>query len=151
MEGAESSPGVGGFDAASADLQANSGDLDILLHRLVEKLEAVPGLDTVVSYRQGRWRRLLGDLPYINDLHARSQPVSAIEVHAGAVEYLLDAGPSSVSCRIMKRSATGTVTTQPVTFSQWINELIATVGERSRAAWESIAALQSLIIYDRPE
>jgi hypothetical protein len=151
MDGADSSPGVGGLDAASAELQASGGDLDLLLHRLVEKLKAVPGLEPVVSYRHGRLRRLLGDLPYVNDLHARSQPVSAIHVRAGAEDYLLDAKATSISCRIEKHSATGTVTTQPVTFSRWITDLIAAVEERSRVASESIAALETLIVYDRPE
>lgn len=151
MDGADSSPGAGGLDSASADLQARAGDLDLLLHRLVEKLRGVPDLNMVVSYRHGRLRRLLGDLPYVNDLHTRSQPISAIQVHVGASDYLLEATSTSISCRIVGHPASNATTQQPVAFSRWIGDLIATVAEHNQATQESVASLESLILYDRPE
>jgi hypothetical protein len=148
---AEPSPEAGGLESASADLRANAGDLDLLLHRLVEKLQGIPGFDPVVTYRQGRLRRILGDIPYVNDLYSTSRPISAIRVGAGGDEYLLEAKHSAISCRIERRRPTGSVTPSDVSFSSWIAQLIAAVESQSRAANEALAALENLIVYDRPE
>ena len=114
MDGEASAREPDGLDAAAAALAANGSDLDLLVHRLAEKLAAVPGLDPVVTYRQPRWRRLLGDLPSVNDLHRRSHPIARLAVRVGTSDDVLETTRSSLSCRVDGRSASGGRTSQGV-------------------------------------
>ena len=57
------------LDSSAAMVRAESDQLDATLHALVRRLSSVPGLMMTVSHRHGRLRRLIGDLPYINDLN----------------------------------------------------------------------------------
>lgn len=66
------------LEVSAAWLRSESGTLVPLLDASADRLSAVPGLQVVVTRRRGRLRRLLGDLPYLNDLHRRTAPVDTI-------------------------------------------------------------------------
>jgi len=110
----------------------------------------VPGLDPVVTYRRSRWRRLVGDIPYVNDLHSGSQPIEGIHVAVGAADYRLAAAASSITCRVETTGPAGAATSTVLPFARWIADMTSAVAERSRMAHESLAALENLIVYDRP-
>lgn len=146
MGGQEGAQTPKGLDASGASLRADSAHLDLLLHSLVDKLRAVPGLELGISYRRSLFRRILGDLPYVNDLHRTSSPIESIRVTVGGSIFDLSATDSSITCSVSSRAnRTPTV----MSFSAWIKQLMAAVDERNRIATDSLAALQDLIVFDR--
>ncbi|MHB8491715.1 MAG: hypothetical protein ACYDA6_05815, partial [Solirubrobacteraceae bacterium] len=87
-----------GLDLSSAMVRAESQHTDATLHALLERLSSVPGLKVTGTYRHTWFRRLLGDLPYINDLHRDKDPVQRISVDVGPCTYWLDSHRSSIRC-----------------------------------------------------
>ena len=86
------------LESSSALVRSESDHLDATLHALVGRLSSVPGLRLNVTYRHGRLRRLIGDLPYINDLHRSSDPVQDIVVELGPDSYWLHSERASIRC-----------------------------------------------------
>ena len=140
---------AGGLDAAAASLRADVDQLDVLLRSLVDKLRAIPGLSPAVTYRRSRLRRILGDLPYVNDLYRRSSPIERISVTVADRAFELGATTSSITCSIESRAPSAARSVTVVSFSEWIKELMATIDERNRLAADSMAALQHLIVFDQ--
>src|SRR5437588_8815854 len=97
-EDGESTGTAAGLDSTAAMVRAESDHLDATLRALVQRLSSVPGLDMRVSYRHGKLRRLLGDLPYINDLSRRSGPVRGVAVAVDGWGYWLRSDRNVVRC-----------------------------------------------------
>lgn len=147
--GSEGAQSPESLDVSAASLRAETEHLDLLLHSLVDKLRAVPGLEPVITYRRSRLRRIVGDVPYVNDLHRKSSPIEAIRVTVGGSAFELSATTSSITCSVVGRGP-GTERGQVATsFSEWITQLMAAIDERNRLAADSLSALQDLIVYDR--
>jgi hypothetical protein len=148
---AQGNPPAVNLDSAASSLQADAANLDFLLHSLADKLAAVPGLELKIKYRQSWLSRLVGDLPYVNDLHSKSGPIERLQVRIGPSTFWLDASRSSISCGTESSSATSGQVGHPQSFSEWIKGVIATIDQQSKVTQESLQALQDLIVSDRTE
>lgn len=139
----------GGVDLSAAMVRAESGHLDATLHALVRRLSSVPGLKMVVSYRHGRLRRLIGDLPYVNDLHRRSDPIEKVVVTVGPGSYWLEAEHSSIRCGREVTSIERGSVREELSFSVWARDLFDELAEQNFVNHESMVALRHLIEQDR--
>jgi len=72
-----------GLEESSAMVRAEADHLDARLRALVRMMSSVPGLEMSVSYRPGRVRRLIGDLPYLNDLNRPTGSIQRIAIAVG--------------------------------------------------------------------
>jgi len=136
-------------DRSSAMVRAESDHLDATLHALVRKLSSVPGLAMSVSHRHGRLRRLIGDLPYINDLHRSSDPINKVDVTVGASTYWLRADFGSISCGREPTSMERTADKQELSFRAWATELFDEIARQNLVNHESMVALRHLVELDR--
>jgi hypothetical protein len=137
-----------GLDDAASSLRADAADLDHLLHVLVERLGSVPGVALKIRFRRSRWRRMLGDIPYVNDLDRTSSPIERVEVALGARRYLLNVtGPSFTCC--VEQTGAGAGAGATLGFSQWMQALTGDIGRQSDSIRDAVASLQQLLIYDR--
>ncbi|MHB8220384.1 MAG: hypothetical protein ACYDHU_08710 [Acidimicrobiales bacterium] len=138
-----------GLDFRAAELRAEVPSVDAMLHALVERLEGIPGLVMSVVYRHARWRRLIGDIPFVNDLHRRDDPIRNIAVTVGTTEYRLRATGGTIRC------GTDTVvpgrgrTTEEIPFTRWAEALFQALTHETRIHQDSIAALRDLIEKNR--
>jgi hypothetical protein len=138
------------LDSTAAMVRAESGYLDATLAALVSRLSAVPGLKVTVSYRHGRLRRLIGDLPYINDLHRRGDPVREIVVAVGPYSYWLVVDPEqSLACGRDSTSLERGRVKEQMPFSRWASELFDEIARQNIANHDSMVALRSLVEQDR--
>jgi hypothetical protein len=143
-----STPGAG-LDLSAAMVRAESGHLDATLHALVNRLSSVPGLTMRVSQRHGRLRRLIGDLPYINDLHRRSDPIEEIVVVVNPNSYWLHAHHGSITCgRDVSSIERGDVK-EELSFSAWATALFDQIAQQNLVNHDSILALRHLVEQDR--
>jgi hypothetical protein len=141
-------PGAG-LDLSAAMVRAESGHLDATLHALVNRLSSVPGLRMRVSQRHGRLRRLIGDLPYINDLHRRSDPIQEIVVVVDPNSYWLHADHGSITCgRDFSSTELGEVK-EELSFSAWATALFDQIAQQNLVNHDSILALRHLVEQDR--
>jgi hypothetical protein len=137
------------FEESAARLRVEAADADALLHALVDRLDAVPGLTVTVTYRHGRVRRLIGDIPYVNDLHRRTDPIDRIVVTLGPVDYWVTAADGSVRCGADDRSAVRPGSGDDLPFGAWAERLFDDIVTQNHANQESLAALRALIEHDR--
>jgi hypothetical protein len=121
-------------------VRAESDGLDATLHALVDRLAAIPGLNMVVTYHEGRLRRLIGDLPYVNDLHRRGDPIRRIVVTVGSGPYWLDAGEGSLRCGRGRGEELG--------FAAWADALFDEIAAQNFVNHESMVALRRLVEHD---
>jgi hypothetical protein len=133
------------FDTSAALVRAESDHLDATLHALATRLSSVPGLKVTVSYQHGKLRRLLGDLPYINDLNKRTGPIHKLVVAIGPSSYWVDAGHGSIRCG---RDEQGQVS-EELTFSAWATTLFDEIVKQNQVNYESMVALRRLVEQDR--
>lgn len=140
-----------GLDSSSAMIRAESDYLDATLHALVNRLSSVPGLKIAVSYRHGRLRRLIGDLPYINDLHRRTDPVHKIVVAVGPCSYWLDSDHGAIKCGREVTSIERGQEKEELSFSAWATMLFDEIARQNFVNHESIVALRHLVEQDRVE
>ena len=138
-----------GFDSSSAMVRAEADHLDATLHALVTRLSSVPGLTISVSRRHGKLRRLLGDLPYINDLSRRTGPIERIVVVAGPYSYWLHSYPGSISCGRDPISPQARQANRDLTFSVWATTLLDEIARQNVVNHHSLAALRHLVEHDR--
>lgn len=75
--------GTVGFDSSSAMVRAEAEHLEATLGALVARLSSVPGLKLSVYPHPGVLRKLLGDLPYINEMTRRKGQIQRIVVAIG--------------------------------------------------------------------
>jgi hypothetical protein len=136
------------LDSSAAMVRAESDHLDATLRGLVIRLSTVPGLKLTVSYRQGKLRRLIGDLPYVNDLNRKTGEVEEIVVEVGSCSYLLRSGHGRIECR---RELTGErePTTEELSFSDWATMLFDAIARQNLVNHESMVALRHLVEQDR--
>jgi hypothetical protein len=133
------------FDASASALRAESTDADALLHALADRLDAVPGLTVVVRHRHGRLRRLIGDLPYVNDLHRRRDPIDRLVVTVESLDYWVTAEDGTVGCGIDDRSRARGTPGDPVPFPEWSDRLFDAIARQNIANAASLAALRAVI------
>jgi hypothetical protein len=133
------------LDTSAALVRAESDHLDATLHALIMRLSSVPGLQVTVSYRHGKLRRLLGDLPYINDLSKRTGPIHRLVVAIGPSSYWVDARHGSIRCG---RDEQGEVS-EELTFSAWATALFDEIVRQNLINYESMVALRRLVEQDR--
>ncbi len=140
-----------GLDFSSAMVRAEAGHLDATLHVLVKRLSSVPGLKMAVSYRHGKLRRLLGDLPYINDLHRSTDAIVEIVVVVGPRSYSLRSDRGSIICVREVTSLERGQVKEELSFSVWATELFDHIAEQNFVNHDSMMALRHLIEQDRVE
>ena len=144
------------LDSSSAMVRAESEYLDATLHALVARLSSVPGLKiavspglkTAVSRRHGRLRRLIGDLPYINDLHRRTDPVHKIVVEVGPCTHWLHSDYGSIKCGRELTSIERGQVKEELSFTVWATELFDEIARQNLVNHESIVALRHLVEQD---
>jgi hypothetical protein len=141
----EGSRRSGDVDRQSAVLRSESDDLDAMLHGLIERLRGIPGLQVNVKQHPRRVRRLMGDIPYINDLHRRSDRIDRVDVTIGAANYWVESHGGSVTCgQDLAPAAEGRPST-PLPFADWSDALFADISMSNRQALESLSALRGLV------
>src|SRR5271167_2764137 len=121
-ENAPTSPGAR-LHTSSAMVRAESTELDATLRALAGRLSSIPGLPVVVSHRGGRLRRLVGDLPYVNDLHRSTNPIRRIAVTVGNGSYWLDAGDGTIRCGRRIDPVGHDAVAEELPFADWANAL----------------------------
>ena len=139
--GTEHDPGL---DFSSAMLRAEAGHQEAGLHGLVARLSSIPGLQLRVSYRHGMVRRLLGDLPYVNDLHRRTDAIREIAVDVGTGSYRLRSERGSLEC-----TRTQGHTQTKLSLSTWVSALFEDIVEQNLGNHDSLVALRCLVEQDR--
>jgi hypothetical protein len=138
--------------ASAARLRAESEHLDAMLQALVGRLSSIPGLRMTVSYRHGRIRRLIGDLPYVNDLHPRTGPIHKIAVSVAARSYWLLTESTSIRCGREDLPCVDPVSGgEELSFSSWASALFQDITEQNLINHESTVALRDLIERDTLE
>jgi hypothetical protein len=138
-----------GLDSSAAMLRAESGNLDATLHALVTRLSSVPGLEMTVSRRHGTLRRLIGDIPYINDLHRSSDPVESIQVAVGPCTYRLHNRGGAIECARELTSIERGPVREAMPFPEWATTLFEDISQQNFANHESMVALRHLVEQDR--
>jgi len=137
------------LETGAAMLRFDLEDLDALLHALVERLSSVPGLNIAVDYRHGRFRRLLGDIPYVNDLHRPSDPIRRIAVTIGTGEYWVQSTDGSLRCGIDRLTLQRGSATDALSFAAWADLLLEEIINQNHISNESAVALRNLIEGER--
>jgi hypothetical protein len=137
------------LDASSAMVRAESDHLDATLHALVRRLSSVPGLTMTVSHRHGRLRRLIGDLPYINDLHRWADPIDKVNVAVGPSTYWLQSEDGSIRCGKELTSVERGVEKEELSFPVWASALFDEIARQNFVNHESMVALRHLVEQDR--
>lgn len=141
----EGSRGRGDLERESAVLRSESADLDAMLLGLIERLQAIPGLQVVVKQRHRRVRRLIGDIPYINDLHRRSDRIDRVAVTVGGANYWVESDGRSVTCgQDLVPVAEGRPSTH-LAFGDWSDALFAGISRSNREALDALSALRGLV------
>lgn len=138
-----------GLDESSAMLRAEAAQLDARLRALVQMMSSVPGLELSVSYRQGKIRSLLGDLPYLNDVNRPARPIQRIATAVGGYVYWLNAKPGSITCGRDPISPRPECVSEMLTFSIWARALFDEVVSDNVANHDSMVALRRLVEHDR--
>jgi len=130
------------LETSAAWLRFDWEDVDALLHALVERLSSVPGLKIVVNYRNGRLRRLIGDIPYVNDLHRSSDPIRRMAVTVGVSEYWVESKDGALACGVDTLSLQKGPATEPLPFSGWADLLLREIVSQNHMSHESAVALR---------
>lgn len=142
-------PAGAGLDLSAAMVRAESQDLDATLHALINRLDSVPGLELRVTYRHGKLRRLIGDLPYINDLHRRSDPVQEIVVRVGHRHYRLRSEQGTIRCETETTSIERGQVKEQLSFPAWASALFEALSEQNLVNHKSLVALRQLVEQDQ--
>ncbi|MBV8432564.1 MAG: hypothetical protein JO244_15475, partial [Solirubrobacterales bacterium] len=121
-DGSDTGP-ARGLDATSAMVRAEADHLEATLQALVARLGSVPGLSLSVSYRHGRLRRFLGDLPYINDLTRKTGPLQRLVIGVGEHTYVLHRHLGAIRCSRQRRPAQPGHHVEELSFGTWAKAL----------------------------
>jgi hypothetical protein len=137
------------LDSSAAMVRAEVDYLDATLRALVTKLSTVPGLRMAVSYRHGKLRRLIGDLPYINDLNRTRNPIHKVVVSVGRSSYWLQSEHGLIKCgHEITQTGQGRVKDE-LSFSDWARTLFDEIARQNYVNHESMVALRHLVEQDR--
>ena len=139
--------GAAGLDSTAAMLRAESEHLESTLRALITRLSSVPGLEMTVSYRLGKIRKLVGDLPYVNDLSRRTGPIEKLVVAVGPTSYWLHSDRGSISCGREVDIEPGR-TTEGLPFSIWASSLFDDIARQNLVNHSSMVALRQLVEHD---
>ena len=93
--------------------------------------------------------KLVGDLPYINDLNRRRGPVQAIVITLGAYSYWLRSDGGSIRCGRDVASPQPGLADEELTFSVWAKTLFDEIARRNVLNHDSLVALRQLLEHDR--
>lgn len=137
------------LDESSAMVRAEADHLEVRLRAFVQRMSSVPGVGMSVSYRPGKLRRLLGDLPYLNDVNRPTGAIQRIVIAAGPYSYWLNANPSSITCGRDPISAQPERGGEMLTFSSWARALFDELANHNVANHNSLVALGQLVEHDR--
>lgn len=137
------------LDSTAAMVRAESDHLDATLHALVNRLSSVPALSMQVFHRHGRLRRLIGDLPYINDLHRRTDPIEKLVISVGGRAYWLHAQGGSMSCGRNSGAFEQPGGAEELSFSEWATALFDDIARQNLVNHGSLLALRELVEQDR--
>jgi hypothetical protein len=129
------------LECGSAMVRAEADHLDVLVDALVDSLSSVPGLEIRVTYRHGRLRTLLGDLPYVNDLGRGTGPTRKLAVTVGRSRYLLEVESCAIKCSVVDASGDE----DALTVRDWAKSLTDEIERHNRFNYESITALRNLV------
>jgi hypothetical protein len=140
---------IAGVDSSSAMVRSESDHLDATLRALIRRLSSVPGLKMVVTYRHGRLRRLIGDLPYVNDLHRRTDPIHKLVVTIDACSYWLQSEPGAIRCGREVAAIEPGQSREELSFSDWAGALFDAIAQQNFVNHESMVALRNLVEQDR--
>jgi hypothetical protein len=147
----EQTGSAAGLDSSAALVRAESDHLDATVRALIRRLASVPGLEMKVSHRHGRLRRLIGDLPYINDLHRSSDPIQEVVLTVGLGTYRLRLEPGSIRCtREVTSLEPGRAgrASEHLPFAAWASDLFAEIERQNFVNHESMLALRQLVEQD---
>jgi len=134
-----------GLECGAALVRAEAEDLDVVLRALGDKLSDVPGLKVRVSYRQGRVRSLIGDLPYLNGVRRSRGCVRRIDVGMDGFSYWLESGSHAIrSGRVVAGRDRGAVE-EELTVREWIASLLDEIARHNLAGYEAMTALRNLV------
>jgi hypothetical protein len=136
---------VAAVDTDAALLRAESDHVQATVHALLSRLSAIPGLRVKVLYRHGRLRRLLGDLPYLNELHRSGDAIRRLEVSVEGACYWLECEPGLVHCGRDVENAEPSREREELTFASWANELFAEISHQSHVNHDAMFALRRLV------
>lgn len=142
-------PSLTELDYGAAELRADAPSVDAMLHAFVERLSAIPGLAMKVVYRHARWRWIIGDIPFLNDLHRRADPVQDIAVTLGTTEYWLRATGGTIRCGTDSIVPGRGRTTGEMSFTRWAEAMFQALTEKTKVHQDSIAGLRDLIENNR--
>jgi hypothetical protein len=137
------------LDSSAAMVRAEADHVNATLHALVKRLSSVPGLKMTVSYRHGKLRRLIGDLPYVNDLHRSTDPVHRIVIAVGPCSYWLRSDRGGIACGRQETSIERGPVEEELSFSAWATALFDAIARQNIVNHESMAALRHLVEQDR--
>jgi hypothetical protein len=137
------------LDSTAALVRAESAQLDATLEALVSRLAAVPGVQITVRRRHGWLRRLVGDLPYLNGLHRRDDPIHKLTVTLGSRAYWLEADRSSIRCWTEVSSTDRGLVTEQLRFEAWATALFDEIARENLVNYASLVALRQLVVHDQ--
>jgi hypothetical protein len=147
-DGARTSTGAG-LDSSAALVRAESDHVDGTLRALIARMSSVPGLKVSVADRHGNLRRLLGDLPYINDLNRRTGPIQRLVVAVGTRSYWVHADHGQIRCGREITLGEHWQVTEEMSFSIWARTLFGEIAVQNLVNYESMLALRRLVGQDR--
>ena len=145
---AGTSPGAG-LDLSAAMVRAESGapGHDTARARQQAVLGPRPEDEGLTAPRS--LRRLIGDLPYINDLHRRSDPIQEIVVVVDPDTYWLHADHGLITCGRDVSSIERGAVKEELSFSAWATALFDQIAQQNLVNHDSIVALRHLVEQDR--
>jgi hypothetical protein len=141
--------GAVGFDSSSAMVRAEAEHLEATLGALVASLSSVPGLKLSVYPHRGLLRKLLGDLPYIDDMTRRKGQIQRIVVAIGPRSYWLRSQPGSIRCGLDVSTTQAGQANEEMTFSAWATALFEEIARQNLVNHDSLVALRQLVERDR--
>lgn len=138
-------------DRAMVDalIRRESVDQDGFIEALIERLSSVSGLQMVVKHPKGRIRKAIGDLPYVNDMHRSSAPISRLTVTVDSIEYWVEPTSGPPWCGIDSVTLAGGRTSAIFELATWTDLLLEDVIRHKHLDPESATALRNLIRGER--
>jgi hypothetical protein len=139
---------ISGLDSSAALVRAESAHLNATLHGLVRRLGSIPSLALTVTYRQGRLRRLLGDLPYLNDLRRSGDPIEEIVATVGEDSYWLRSSCGAIACGRDRGRGGLERDRERLAFHDWATALCSEIERENLLNHEALLGLRRLVEQD---
>jgi hypothetical protein len=130
-------------------INRESVDYDGFVDALIERLSSVPGLQLVVNSHKGRVRKLIGDVPYLNDMHRSSDPIRTLRVTVETAEYWVEPSSGSPFCGIDTVTTARGRSSEIFELATWTDLLLEDVIRYKHLDPESAVALRNLVHGER--